>query len=518
MTKNINIEIQKIFNLALENYEKKNFKVALNLYREIIKINPNHAESYYNLGLIFHSLKKLEKAKDYYQKAIYIKPNYLSAHNNIGLILKELDDLKDSKNAFLKALEIDPNCIEAIFNLGIVYRELGDFEHSAKCYKKVIKIKPNFIVAHNRLGNVYKKKGEYHKAVEHFKIALKLNPSSIEAQVNISNIYISQLDNFESGISASHEALRMHHDKSQFNYQSIPLHRLKHDVEQAKYLFSENFKLKGINEFIKLGNAILKRKENNSAKNNFSKKIFINKDEETTLLPFYKSNYVYKTSHISNGCINPNKNWESVEEEYFNSKKQIIYIDNFLSDQAARELQKFCLKSKIWIEEKQNSYLGSFSDKGFISTLHLQIALELKNKLPRLFGKHRLGRFWAFKYDTSLGKGINVHADFALINLNFWITPDEYNNDKSGGGLKVYDIAAPQDWSFRKYNTNAKEIYKFLKSKKANCINIPYKFNRAVLFNSDYFHETDKINFKDEYKARRINITYLFGDRLMKRK
>ena len=62
MTKNINIEIQKIFNLALENYEKKNFKVALNLYREIIKINPNHAESYYNLGLIFHSLKKLEKA------------------------------------------------------------------------------------------------------------------------------------------------------------------------------------------------------------------------------------------------------------------------------------------------------------------------------------------------------------------------------------------------------------------------------------------------------------------------
>ena len=196
---------------------------------------------------------------------------------------------------------------------------------------------------------------------------------------------------------------------------------------------------------------------------------------------------------------------------------QNIYIDNFLSVQAVKELRKFCLKSKIWIEEKRNKYLGSYSDKGFISPVHLQIAIELKNKLPRLFGKHRLGRFWAYKYDSSLGEGINIHADFALINLNFWITPDEFNNDKNAGGLKVYDVAAPENWTFHRYNRHTKEIYQFLNEKKANCINVPYKFNRAVLFNSAYFHETDKINFKDEYEARRINITYLFGTRLVKK-
>ena len=56
-------------------------------------------------------------------------------------------------------------------------------------------------------------------------------------------------------------------------------------------------------------------------------------------------------------------------------------------------------------------------------------------------------------------------------------------------------------------------IYNYLKEHKAKCINIPYKFNRAVLFNSGYFHETDKINFKDQYEGRRINNTYLFGRR-----
>ena len=57
-----------------------------------------------------------------------------------------------------------------------------------------------------------------------------------------------------------------------------------------------------------------------------------------------------------------------------------------------------------------------------------------------------------------------------------------------------------------------------MNEKNAKCETIPYKFNRAVLFNSAYFHETDKINFKNKYEARRINITYLFGNRLVKKK
>ena len=63
---------------------------------------------------------------------------------------------------------------------------------------------------------------------------------------------------------------------------------------------------------------------------------------------------------------------------------------------------------------------------------------------------------------------------------------------------------------------NKDKIYKFLKDNNANCTNVPYKFNRAVLFNSAYFHETDEIDFKDVYEGRRINNTYLFGDQRIK--
>jgi len=62
-----------------------------------------------------------------------------------------------------------------------------------------------------------------------------------------------------------------------------------------------------------------------------------------------------------------------------------------------------------------------------------------------------------------------------------------------------------------------KAVVHHQEERKATCENIPYKFNRAVLFNSAYFHETDKIDFKDGYESCRINITYLFGTRKIKK-
>jgi len=46
---------------------------------------------------------------------------------------------------------------------------------------------------------------------------------------------------------------------------------------------------------------------------------------------------------------------------------------------------------------------------------------------------------------------------------------------------------------------------------------VPYRANRAVIFDSDLFHETDVIRFKPGYENRRINVTLLFGRRQTQR-
>ena len=182
-------------------------------------------------------------------------------------------------------------------------------------------------------------------------------------------------------ISKSNEALKIFHKNYKFINQSIPLFKLKHDIEQANYLNSKNYKINGIDEFIKIGDEILGRKENKEEKNDFNKKIFLNNDEINSLLPYSKEKHIYQTKTISGSCINPNKKWLDVEDEYLNSTNQIMYIDDFLSDEALIELREFCLVSKVWYKEYNNKYLGAFSDSGFISPIHLQIAIGSSTKV-----------------------------------------------------------------------------------------------------------------------------------------
>jgi len=42
---------------------------------------------------------------------------------------------------------------------------------------------------------------------------------------------------------------------------------------------------------------------------------------------------------------------------------------------------------------------------------------------------------------------------------------------------------------------------------------VRYRANRAVIFDSDLFHETDRIAFQSGYTNRRVNITLLCGRR-----
>jgi hypothetical protein len=59
----------------------------------------------------------------------------------------------------------------------------------------------------------------------------------------------------------------------------------------------------------------------------------------------------------------------------------------------------------------------------------------------------------------------------------------------------IWDKPALLDWTFAQYNSaNAGvTIRNFLAQSGAKSATVPYRTNRAVIFDSDLFHETDKI-------------------------
>jgi tetratricopeptide (TPR) repeat protein len=207
---------------------------------------------------------------------------------------------------------------------------------------------------------------------------------------------------------------------------------------------------------------------------------------------------------------------DEIESRYLNHPLGLVVVDDFLSDEALEGVRLFCLESTVW---SSNRYaygrLGAFFRDGFNCPLLLQIAEELRRALPRVIGNlYPLRQLWGFKNGHELPGDSTNHADFAAVNVNFWITPDSANLDDSSGGMIVYDIDAPLSWDFDSYNSRSDIIKSFLRRQEARSVNVPYRRNRAVIFNSDLFHGTAALRFRPGYENRRVNITMLYGDRV----
>ena len=84
--------------------------------------------------------------------------------------------------------------------------------------------------------------------------------------------------------------------------------------------------------------------------------------------------------------------------------------------------------------------------------------------------------------------------------------------EATSGGLVIHDVDAPMHWDFDTYN-GSDLIKPYLQRQNSKAVTIPYRQNRAIIFNSDLFHATDAVSFRPEYENHRINVTMLYGDR-----
>ena len=137
---------EETFSLAFKNHKKNNLQVAENLYKKILKINPEHFNSIFYLGTLLSQTKRFNLAKPLLEKAIQIEPNYSHAHNNLGIVFQDLGEHQKAISSYEKAIQIQPNYAKAHNNLGIVLQELGEHQKAMSFYQMAVKYEPENLV------------------------------------------------------------------------------------------------------------------------------------------------------------------------------------------------------------------------------------------------------------------------------------------------------------------------------------------------------------------------------------
>jgi Flp pilus assembly protein TadD len=434
----------------------------------------------------------------------------------------ELAGALNQRGAGAEAIEVLQQAVEKMpgetglkINLGGLLASAKRLDKARRVLESAIAQAPEAPLAHYNLARVQRGLGADEAAMWHFRQAVTLDPSLDQGWRNLGNALLD-LGRVEEAFAAFHQGTLARRGLGSASSRDPQFFRtsaskLTHDIEQFRYLRQQGKLPEAFDETIAAYEQTLAELP---AAESLSHIVDIPKHLLAALAPTYNRLSVCEPSPvITPRAVNPRIDTASVAADYAQNAPGIAYVDDFLTQAALEELRRFCLESTVWFQYRYgNGYLGAFFDDGFASPLLYQISEELRTAMPEIFGSHTLRKLWAFKYDSRLS-GIPMHADFAAVNVNFWITPDDSNLEPDSGGLEIWDKEAPADWDFSKYNTDEAAMRRFLSAQNARSVKIPYRCNRVVIFNSDLFHATGDLHFRPGYENRRVNITMLYGKR-----
>ena len=498
--------------LGLLAYRVGSFDQAIELIRHAIDGTPNSSLYWFNLGVVTQRAGKSDDAIRAYKRAIELNPKYVDAVINLGNVLKDLHRLDAAVETYRKALILNPTHADTHNNLGVALKEQNAVHDAIAAYREAIRLKPAHFEAWNNLGLALLETGASDEAIASFEQALRIAPNSSKALYNLGIAAMWKGDHAGALARFSQVASAKHHHGGPVQETTLFRSRLKHDAEQTRLLIERGRLDASHRSYV---DALERLEITLAAAYPTRNRCPVDPAALTTIAPSFNQ-FLYRApcERLASGALNPDLDIHAIESRYLGHQPEVTFIDTLLKPEALSALRTFCLESTIWKKDYDNGYLGAFLGDGFATPLLLQIAEELRQAFPGIFKDHRLTQAWAFKQDSAR-RGLSIHADAAAVNVNFWITPDEANLNPEKGGLAVYDKEAPADWNFAAYNSeqNKPKILEWLSQAGAQTIRVPYRANRAVVFNSDLFHETDDVTFRDDYLSRRINITLLYGYR-----
>jgi predicted O-linked N-acetylglucosamine transferase (SPINDLY family) len=234
--------IAETFAQAVRQQQAGHLAEAERLYRQILHLDPQHADALHQLGrlamqagqyetavqLIRQAMRSGQRAASYsislaeahrqlgqvaeaiaeLRRALAIDPQSAAAHANLGVACFQAGDLAQAVASFREVTRLRPQDAQAFANLGRVQYDLGEREQAEKCFRRAAMLAPQNARAHYSLGSVLQSLGKLNEACDCYRAALTINPDDAEAHNNL-GILLKELRRPAEAEAHYREALRI---------------------------------------------------------------------------------------------------------------------------------------------------------------------------------------------------------------------------------------------------------------------------------------------------------------------
>ncbi len=149
---------------------------ALELYREMLVLQPDDAHLRWHLGRALLALGKFEAAIEAHRAAVLLDPDAVDAWTGLASALQQTGQYEEAIAPLEAAIWLDPKNIDIYVNLGGALLSTGDLEGALAVNAEARRVRPESYMPHNNLGNILRLLGDDTKALDAYRAALPLVP------------------------------------------------------------------------------------------------------------------------------------------------------------------------------------------------------------------------------------------------------------------------------------------------------------------------------------------------------
>jgi len=193
--------------IALQHHQSGRLADAEAIYRQILAVEPRHADALHLLGAIAHQAGQHASAIELIGKALQVNPNDAAALCNLGEAYRVSGRLEEAIAAYRRALYIQPGQPEACSNLGNVLRSVGRMDEAIDACRRAIQLRPEYVEAHLNLANALSEHGQREEAQAAYRRALEIDPRHAEAWNSYGSALV-EMQRFDEAAAAFRQAIQ----------------------------------------------------------------------------------------------------------------------------------------------------------------------------------------------------------------------------------------------------------------------------------------------------------------------
>lgn len=173
---------------------------AEDIYRRILRRDPDHVEAMRHLAAIAAQHQKYRDAEVFLQQAVKVSPDYARAWLELSVAQLNDDKLEEAIESARRVVELAPDSAEAHLALGNAQARADWPAQAAESYRAALDIVPEHAGAFSGLGQQLKTIGRQEEAIEVYRQSIKCDPTNAEPYWSLANMKTFRFDDSDLGV------------------------------------------------------------------------------------------------------------------------------------------------------------------------------------------------------------------------------------------------------------------------------------------------------------------------------